>query len=66
MLRVLIADDHAVVRRGIRQILTEGLAFPHIGEAPETIELIRMALEEEWDIIISDISMPGGRLFQMR
>lgn len=60
MLRVLIADDHAVVRRGIRQILTEGLTFPHIGEAPETIELIRMALEEEWDIIISDISMPGG------
>ncbi len=60
MLRVLIADDHAVVRRGIRQILTEGLAFPHIGEAPETIELIRMTLEEEWDIIISDISMPGG------
>lgn len=60
MLRVLIADDHAVVRRGIRQILTEGLSFPHIGEAPETIELIRMALEEDWDIIISDISMPGG------
>jgi len=47
MLRVLIADDHAVVRRGIRQILSEGLAFPFIGEAPETIELIRMALAED-------------------
>jgi two-component system, NarL family, invasion response regulator UvrY len=60
MLRILIADDHAVVRRGIRQILTEGLTFPHIGEAPETNELIKMALQEDWDIIISDISMPGG------
>ena len=60
MLRVLIADDHAVVRRGISQILTEGLSFPYIGEATDTKELIDKALEEDWDIIISDISMPGG------
>lgn len=60
MLRVLIADDHAVVRRGISQILTEGLSFPHIGEAADTRELITLALDEDWDIIISDISMPGG------
>lgn len=60
MLRVLIADDHEVVRRGIRQILLEGLPFPEIGEAPDTAILISKALAEEWDIIISDLSMPGG------
>lgn len=60
MLRVLIADDHEVVRRGIRQILVEGLPFPHIAEAPDATVLIRMALAEPWDIIISDMSMPGG------
>ena len=60
MLRVLIADDHEVVRRGIRQILLEGLPFPEIGEAKDTGSLISKALDEEWDIIISDLSMPGG------
>lgn len=60
MLRVLIADDHAVIRRGICQILSEGFSFPLIGEAAETTELIGKALTENWDIIISDISMPGG------
>src|SRR5690242_7412136 len=48
MLRILIADDHEIVRRGIKQILQEGLSFLEIAKA------------ENWDIIISDISMPGG------
>lgn len=48
------------MRRGIRQILLEGLPFPEIGEAPDTAILISKALAEEWDIIISDLSMPGG------
>lgn len=60
MLRVLIADDHAVVRRGISQILTEGFSFPKIEEATNTEELILKARSDDWDIIISDISMPGG------
>lgn len=60
MLRILIADDHEVVRRGIRQILVEGLPFPHIGEAQDTSVLVLMSLSEDWDIIISDLSMPGG------
>ncbi len=60
MLRILIADDHEIVRRGIRQILEEGLSFPEIGEAPDTPSLIEKALASDWDIIISDLSMPGG------
>lgn len=60
MLRILIADDHEIVRRGIRQILAEGLPFPEIEEAADTQSLIEKAVSGEWDIIISDLSMPGG------
>jgi len=60
MLRILIADDHEIVRRGIRQILQEGLSFLEVGEAFDADSLINKATAEHWDIIISDISMPGG------
>lgn len=60
MLRILIADDHAIVRRGIRQILAEGLQDPEIQEVSDTPGLIEQALSSHWDIIVSDLSMPGG------
>ena len=60
MLRILIADDHEVVRRGIKEILMEGFSFVEIGEANDTGSLVKKATEEDWDIIISDLSMPGG------
>lgn len=60
MLKILIADDHEVVRRGIREILVEGLSFIQVGEAGDTSSLVEKALAEDWDIVISDLSMPGG------
>lgn len=60
MLRILIADDHEIVRRGIRQLLSDGLSFPHIGEVPDALSLIETAINEQWDLIITDLSMPGG------
>ena len=60
MLKILIADDHEVVRRGIKEILLEGLSFIQVGEASDTQSLIEKALTDTWDIIISDLSMPGG------
>jgi DNA-binding NarL/FixJ family response regulator len=60
MLKILIADDHEVVRRGIKEILLEGLSSIHIGEAGDTGSLVEKALSDEWDIVISDLSMPGG------
>ncbi len=60
MLKILIADDHVVVRRGIKEILLEGLSSIHIGEAGDTGALVEKALSDEWDIVISDLSMPGG------
>ena len=60
MLRILIADDHPVIRSGIKQILFEEFANAHIEEAFDTVSLIEKAMTQDWDIIISDISMPGG------
>jgi DNA-binding NarL/FixJ family response regulator len=60
MLRVLIADDHEIVRRGLKQILVEGFAFAHIDEAGDCPTLVEKALGSEWDIIVSDLAMPGG------
>ncbi len=60
MLRILIADDHEFIRKGLRQILTEAFTSVYIGEAEDTGTLTTMALSEPWDLVISDISMPGG------
>ena len=57
---VLIADDHEIIRIGIRHILQEEFTLAEIGEAYDTDSLIKEALLKDWDIIISDISMPGG------
>lgn len=59
MLRILIADDHAVVRKGLRQILTEEFLAAHIVEVADADELFKYVLKEEWDVVITDISMPG-------
>ena len=60
MLKVLIADDYEIIRTGIRHILQEEFTLAEIGEAFDTPTLIEMATLQDWDIIISDISMPGG------
>jgi DNA-binding NarL/FixJ family response regulator len=59
MLRILIADDHIIVRRGLRQILLEGFPYAHIEEVPDAEEMIKKVMSAEWDVIISDLSMPG-------
>src|ERR1700760_1277486 len=58
-MRVLIADDHAVVRRGLIQILTDACQTLTVGEARDAQEVLRLARERDWDIVVLDISMPG-------
>lgn len=58
MIRVLIADDHAVVRRGIREILSE-VEPVQLGEAADAHELVEQLRSQHWDILILDITMPG-------
>jgi two-component system, NarL family, invasion response regulator UvrY len=59
-LRILIADDHPIIRKGIQQLIVEEFANAEIGEANDADELLALARSQQWDIIVTDISMPGG------
>ena len=59
MIRILVADDHTVVRRGLRQILLEGFPGAHVEEVGDAEDLIKNVVKAEWDVVISDLSMPG-------
>lgn len=58
-LKVLIVDDHAVVRRGLRQIVSETSDMEVEGEASTGSEAVKLAQTHEWDAMILDIAMPG-------
>jgi len=60
MIRVLIADDHAVVRRGLSQILDEEPDLTAAGEAASAGEVLRRLREDDVDVLVLDIAMPGG------
>lgn len=59
MTRVLLVDDHAVVRRGVRDILTEAMGKLTFGEASKPSEALDILQREDWDVVILDISLPG-------
>lgn len=59
-IRVLVADDHAVVREGIRHVLSEAHGFDVVGEAASGAEAVKLAAECQPDVVLLDVSMPGG------
>lgn len=59
MIRVLIADDHAVVRRGLKQILEETSDIVAGGEATNGQEVLEHVRGTHWDALVLDITMPG-------
>ena len=59
MLRILIADDHAIVREGIKQILAEIPEKVTTDEATNGQEVIRKVWDNNYDLVLLDISMPG-------
>jgi two-component system invasion response regulator UvrY len=59
MLRILIADDHTVVRKGLRQILLDEFPTAVIKEVADAEELVMKVMTEKWDVVVSDLSMPG-------
>jgi DNA-binding NarL/FixJ family response regulator len=59
MIKVVLADDHAVVRRGIRQILTDHPDIEVVGEAANAGELTLVLRQQACDVLLLDISMPG-------
>lgn len=59
MLRILIADDHAIVRRGLKQLLLEEYPSAAVGEVGDAESLVTEVISNNWDIIICDMNMPG-------
>ncbi|MCO5234683.1 MAG: response regulator transcription factor [Chitinophagaceae bacterium] len=59
MMRILIADDHAVVRKGLKQLILEEYPSAHLEGVSDTEELMRKLTESSWDIVICDLNMPG-------
>lgn len=58
-LKILIADDHNVVRTGIIKSLSESFPGARFGEATNAAEILRLIDEDRWDLVILDINMPG-------
>lgn len=59
MIRILLADDHPVVRRGLSGILQEEFQSAVIGEVNDGEALIKHVIDYEWDVVITDLMMPG-------
>lgn len=60
MIRVLIADDHAIVRQGLRQILSDTPDMTVGGEAANGVEVLqKLRSEGPWDVLLLDVAMPG-------
>ncbi|MBS1601086.1 MAG: response regulator transcription factor [Bacteroidetes bacterium] len=58
-MRILIADDHAIVRKGLAGVLLEEFPSAKIVEVGDAETLFKLVPGDEWDLIISDLSMPG-------
>ncbi len=59
MIEILIADDHAIVRRGLKQILMETDDMVVTGEASNGQEVIEQLRKRSWDVVLLDLAMPG-------
>ena len=59
MLKILIADDHSIVRAGLKQVLADTPDMTVTDEAGGSEEAIRKALDGDFDVVVLDISMPG-------
>ncbi len=57
--RILIADDHYVVRQGLKQMVVERFPDARFGEASNGNEALELVWKEKWDVLLLDIVMPG-------
>lgn len=58
MTRILIADDHTIVRKGLKQILSEGMKNVEFGESADAAQTL-LLIRSPFDLLILDLSMPG-------
>ena len=60
MIKLLVVDDHPIVRKGVRQILADAPDVEVCGEAVNGAEAVAKARGQSWDVILLDLSMPGS------
>lgn len=59
MLKILLVDDHEILRQGLKKIIDGDFIQVHYGEAANASEAVKLATKQLWDIILLDINMPG-------
>lgn len=59
MIRVIIADDHPIIRHGLREILGEASGFEVVGEARNAAQVVEQVRSSNPDVVLLDITMPG-------
>ncbi len=64
-MRILVADDHPVVRQGLKQILSSDPGLIVVGEATNGDETLELARKLDWQVAIVDLSMPGRSGFEL-
>jgi two-component system invasion response regulator UvrY len=60
MIRVLVADDHTIVREGLKQILATSGELVVAGEAANGNDVLKPVRDAEWNVPVTDMSMPSG------
>jgi DNA-binding NarL/FixJ family response regulator len=65
MKRILIVDDHAILRQGLKQILADELAGAHFGEAGDASQALTLLHQRPWDVLILDVNIPGRNGFEV-
>jgi DNA-binding NarL/FixJ family response regulator len=64
VLKFLIADDHSLIRKGLSIVLREEFPGAEVSEVTDSSALVNKAVDQKWDLIISDISMPGRSILE--
>ena len=60
MIQILLVDDHEIVRRGLKQLLREEFPEAVFGEASTIPQARELIVQQEWDLVLLDINLPGG------
>jgi len=64
-LRVLLTDDHAILRQGLKQIIVEQFSGAKFGEAGDAAQTLALLQKQSWDILVLDINLPGRNGFEV-
>ena len=59
MIHILLADDHAILRQGLKQIIADEIPGAKFGEAGDAAQALALLHKQRWDVLVLDVNMPG-------